>query len=48
MINALNAILQIIVKINLMKIYLGNAYVRMATMMMEKIIYVNNVLIFGI
>ena len=47
LINALNAILQIIVKKNLMKINLENANVMMVTMMMKKIIYVSNALYFG-
>ena len=48
MINALNAIIQIIVNKNLMKMLMDNAYAKMATMIMAKIIYANNALNFGI
>ena len=46
-INALNAILQIVTRKNLMEIR-GNAHAMMATMMMVKITYVNNTLNFGL
>ena len=48
MINVLNAMLLIIVRNNLIKINLVNAFVRKAIMMIIKIIYVKNALNFGI
>ena len=47
MINVFNVILRIIVKQNLMETFMGNAYVMMDIMMMDKIIYVSSALIFG-
>ena len=48
LINALNAIL-IIIELNILKeIIMDNAYARMDIMMIIKIVYVNNVLLFGI
>ena len=46
-INALNAIIQINVKNNLMEIYLGNVYAMKDIMMIIIIICVNNALSFG-
>ena len=46
-INALNAILQIIVSKNLMGILKDNAFAKMVIMMMAKIIYVSNVILVG-
>ena len=48
LINALNAMLPITVRKLLMEIYTDNAYVMMAIMMMEKMIYANYALYFGI
>ena len=47
-INALNAILLIIELNILMEILMDNAYARMDIMMIIKIVYANNVLLFGI
>ena len=47
-INALSVIFLIIAKNNLMGIYMENASVMMAIMMMAQIIYANNVLNFGL
>ena len=47
MINALNAMLRIIVWKNLIKTIMENAYAKKAIMMMAKIIYASNVIIVG-
>ena len=48
LINVFNAMLQIIVKQNLMEILMENAYAMMDTMMIKKINYASSALIFGI
>ena len=48
LINALNAMLQIIVKKILMEILTENAYAIMAIMMMAQIIHANSVIIVGL
>ena len=47
LINALNAMLQISVKENLMGIYMVNVFVKMVIMMMAQIIYANHAIIVG-
>ena len=47
LINALNAMLQISVKENLMGIYMMNVFVKMVIMMMVQIIYANHAIIVG-
>ena len=47
LINALNAMLQISVKENLMEIYMVNVFVKMVIMMMAQIIYANHAIIVG-
>ena len=47
MINALNVMLQISVKENLMEIYMVNVFAKMVIMMMVQIIYANHAIIVG-
>ena len=47
MINALNAMLRISAKKNLMGIYMVNVFVKMVIMMMAQIIYASHAIIVG-